>query len=264
MKKLLVLLCAMAFLFFYGNKQAQSTLILVFDHNTDNQYAQLALDGLGLGYVVGNDTSFNSLLTGSVWDLVVVDSPSNEPTDATGGWSPLINHINGGGSVVMSSPHGFRELDLMLAFDMSGLGSPFYAPQDVFAWETTHPVFNSPNTVSSLSNWTDNWTQNGDRLTVNASSGAIALGGFVTTPAIGEAAIVLGNEGRTIYNGFLFDDANAPAGVSLIQNEITYVLNMPDPDPDPGPAPVPEPATILLLGSGLVGLVRFRRKVQKG
>lgn len=35
---------------------------------------------------------------------------------------------------------------------------------------------------------------------------------------------------------------------------------LPDPDPDSGPAPVPEPSTVLLLGSGLMGLVWYRRK----
>ena len=37
-----------------------------------------------------------------------------------------------------------------------------------------------------------------------------------------------------------------------------------DGDSTPTPAPVPEPATMLLLGSGLVGLARFRRKFKKG
>ena len=37
----------------------------------------------------------------------------------------------------------------------------------------------------------------------------------------------------------------------------------PDPDPDPMPDPIPEPTTMLLLGSGLIGLVGFRRKFKK-
>ena len=40
-------------------------------------------------------------------------------------------------------------------------------------------------------------------------------------------------------------------------------LTLSDPTPGPGPDPIPEPATMLLLGSGLVGLVGFRRKFKK-
>ena len=41
-------------------------------------------------------------------------------------------------------------------------------------------------------------------------------------------------------------------------NSITYTDTIPD--TTPGPDPVPEPSTILLLGSGLAGLVFYRRK----
>jgi hypothetical protein len=34
-------------------------------------------------------------------------------------------------------------------------------------------------------------------------------------------------------------------------------------DPDPTPAPVPEPTTLILIGSGLVGLAGFRKKLNK-
>jgi hypothetical protein len=34
-------------------------------------------------------------------------------------------------------------------------------------------------------------------------------------------------------------------------------------DPDPTPAPVPEPTTLILIGSGLLGLAGFRKKLNK-
>jgi hypothetical protein len=74
----------------------------------------------------------------------------------------------------------------------------------------------------------------------------------------GESAIVIGNSGRTIFNGFLNDTfADTAQGVQLYKNDIAYLL-----PPTQPPAAVPEPGQVasgLLLSGSVVGLVARRR-----
>ena len=65
----------------------------------------------------------------------------------------------------------------------------------------------------------------------------------------GEAAVVSGNAGRSIVNGFLNDTAGAK-GMQLYENEIGALL---------APATAPEPATLTLLGAGVVSLLGYSR-----
>lgn len=226
-----------------------SPSILVYDNSAHNLNARAALDSLSLSYTVATSGTFNTLLGGSSWDLVVMDCPSTTPPD----WTPMVDYVNGGGRAIMSfwdldNDGGYGDAALPGAFDVSVNGS-ISSPQEVYAWETSHAVFNTPNVLGDLTNWqSDYWVDNGDRL--NAINGAEALAGFTASATAGEAAVVLGNDGRTIYNGFLFDDL---VDYQIIANEVNYVLG--------GVPTIPAPGAILLgsFGAGLVGWFRRRR-----
>jgi hypothetical protein len=56
-----------------------------------------------------------------------------------------------------------------------------------------------------------------------------------------------------------FDPATMPAGAQYEEAEGAYVMALRQ-SPSTSAAPVPEPGTLMLLGSGLVGLVGFRKK----
>ncbi len=89
------------------------------------------------------------------------------------------------------------------------------------------------------------------------SVGMAAGAGSVSAAAFGNGddAVVIGNEGRTILNGFLNDTLPMEAGMAVFSRQLAYLLD------DPPPAgTVPEPASAALLGVALAGLAATRRR----
>ena len=217
---------------------ATATEILLYQQNASNQNAQAALDNLGLAYTVAGSTTFNGLLAAMAWDLVIMDTPSNIPQ---GGFDDLADYVDGGGAAIMS----FWWLESHPVVQETFEAVPvdhFHLPQDVYSWDLGHPIWDG---VGTLSAWSNVWGIDGNPLALPTSG--VALGGFVPGAGTPDAAAII-LSGNTIYNGFLFDEMTDANGVKLIENEISYLL------------PVPEPGTVLLLALGLLGAAARRMR----
>ncbi|WP_380877701.1 hypothetical protein ACFB49_13910 [Sphingomonas sp. DBB INV C78] len=82
---------------------------------------------------------------------------------------------------------------------------------------------------------------------LSATTGTVAA-----TFANGDAAIIYGNDGRTIWNGFLTDTVDSE---QLYKNQLAFVFG--------ASSPVPEPATwaMMISGFGLVGGAMRRQRM---
>ncbi len=172
--------------------------VLVYDHNTQNNLAQIAAFETSPGGTrLAQAATFNGLLAAGPWDAVLVDVPSSIPT---GGWTDLINYANGGGHVVVSYWDWDAQASLSSAFDVSVVSSfSWTSPlltlfdsgvSDVFAGVTM------PN-----SSWNDFWGDYGDRITPQGAADGL---GHVGNPA--QPVLVYGNSGRTLAAP-VFDEA---------------------------------------------------------
>jgi len=235
-----------------GAASAQN--VLVYDENSNDGVAATACTNLGYACTVAGAADFVTQLTGSAWDLVVMDLPSTRPT---GDWqTPLAAYVTGGGRAILTGwePTDFTTLAPLFGVTL-GAGHdalPFHG------WGA-HPVFAAPNVVpATMAVVDDDWGTNGFYLT--ESAGASSAGGFTALPTAGQAAIVIANGGRTIFNGFLFDDFFPGSNdgdaeddvVELVENEMAFALGA-----NAGPMsgiPAAGPTGLAVLALAVAGL----------
>lgn len=199
---------------------------LVFD-DTNNSTARLAAAEVGFAVrVETTGAAFSTqLLTGN-YDVAIVESslnfmPAAIPTAvntfvANGGRAFLAFWDLDGDAHDPAISQGFRA-----AFDVS-TATTFDMAMEVFPWISDHPHWRNPEFASGLT--VDNQTllDNGDRLV--PVPGAYAVGGFVASQTLGQAAILVGNESRTIVNGFMFDNMDPVARVNVARNQMRFLF----------------------------------------
>lgn len=175
-------------------------------HGAPNTFLDQALQRLGLSYTAhynGDWYGFEANLVGGGWDLVLVGDDNYGPPDST--LVALNDYVVGGGKLVF---HGWTveyqlgsPLWATLGFQFGG--SDYDPPDPVWWWEPIHPVFSDPESVPEF------LALSGSRYGIHGQSGEpypgfAALAGYTTPgPDPWRAALILGNENRTVFKGFL-------------------------------------------------------------
>jgi 6-phosphogluconolactonase (cycloisomerase 2 family) len=174
-----------------------------------NRLPEQALHGLGLPYYVtydGNQNSFANRLTTGEWDLAIfmVDNFSV----ATGILDAMLDYVNRGGRLIAYtwnlSGVSAHPLWAKLGFAyQSSITAENGVNVPVYQWDTAHPIFNLPQDVPSPLDWVSSQALGfigGQR--VQPTAGGAALAGYVSSPTANQAALIVANDGRTIYKAF--------------------------------------------------------------
>jgi hypothetical protein len=169
-------------------------------------YPEQALVRLGMPYHATYDweqATFVAKLESGAWDVVIftVDEWVTDP----GVLDALLGYVDGGGRLIVydrwldvTAGHAFWAA-LGVSF-RGNIVSPAGVNVPVYQWDGTHPVFRFPEVVPSPLDWVSRGFTGGQR--VAPLAGSRALAGYTVAPAASEAALVVGNGGRTIYKAF--------------------------------------------------------------
>ena len=197
-------------------------------HPAPQTYVDQALQRLGLSYTAHYDADFEGFvndLESGTWDLVIFADDNWGPDFSV--FDALNAYVVNGGRLIFHS--------WVVEFDPShplfatlGFGfseSLFEQPADVHWWQPDHPAFTFPELAPEPTEL-DNvgffvYGQRGDPI-----DAAEAIAGYTTPgPDKGQAALVIGNEERTAFRGFLdaqnsadLDGDGVPDGVELWEN----------------------------------------------
>jgi hypothetical protein len=227
MKNVIIAIAAAAIL---ASGASATTALYRVDYVIGTDYIASALSNLGYATTtISGDLSAETL---SNYDVVVY---ANQDTNVPFGDLASLNSFIGSGGKVLYTTY---------SDEAPNLGATESGVQNLNSF-TVGSQF-SAGITGPLSVVSTGWGTYSLGLT--PSAGGTAAGSFDEV----NAAIVIGNGGRTVWNGFLSDTV---ASSQLYQNELSYLVS--------GGGAVPEPANwvMLITGFGLVGAAARRRRV---
>ena len=214
-----------------------------------------ALNHLGIKYLLTFEPEyFNLSLMENSWKLVIIDNAylgslfgSDAYTDE------ILYYVKSGGCLILSTweYHHSENNQLWAYLGFEYGGNTYVSPPPIYVWNTTHPIFTSPN-LYTASNITTSWDYvNVDCANVTIYDNATAIAGLSPSPSKTNATIILGANGRAIVNTMLLteyyddtDDSTYPDAFEIWENEIDYMFKRCTDDTPPTiGTPVQEPST---------------------
>jgi len=208
-------------------------LLFVDEPDSPNYYmtpVSDALNELGINfYLTYNDDYTNLSLNLYDWELLVVDNPWVPGFDDSV-LATVNNFVQEGGRLIMStfrvSYNPTHPLWARLGFAFS-LAQP--GGSSLYIWDAAHAIFNLPVEYgASRFDPIRDYGDEGDLLTVYPN--ATALAGYTATETVDNANIILGNGGKTLFNGYIidqftgdYDDSAYADNFELWVNEISFM-----------------------------------------
>ena len=239
-RRFAVLACVFSAALFAAADKAESAPVLYYDEFT------LAADPIAtalanLGHTtteVTSEAAFVTALTSGSFDLVIFLEESTTHASAR---AAVATYLGGGGRVIYNtfSPGGFES-----GFEATASGTINEIPVTIL------PPLSSG--LGSASFGLVNPTFGIYSVGYTPFGGGTALATFDSR----DAAVILGNSGRTIINSMLTETfPSLTDEVQFYENEITLLLE--------GAAVVPEPSSLALAALGAFGLLTRARRRRK-
>jgi len=211
---------------------AQMEILIYADdiiHTAPNTFPDQALRSLGLAYTAhygGDWSGFETDLNSGTWDLVLFANDNYPPPYST--LTALDNYVKNGGRLVLhtwrvgaNSSHG-----LWNTLGFVWIGDDSNPPDPVYWWEPGHPVFNRPDSVPEFTSLSGGiygiYGQS-----VEPLADFQALAGYTTPgPDPNKAALIRGNQNRTLFRGFLDGQNSADRDADGILDGVELWINL--------------------------------------
>ena len=188
-----------------------------------SEYYPAALTARGYTFTETNNVAdFHTALTnGTEWDLVLVDNYDGVIDDST--LVSIMNYIGKGGLCILNYWNLNWALADIFGANMRLSDYNYTTPLPVKRWEPTNPIFTTPNAIPDLTPVGGDSLSTVDGFYLQPNDDAAAVAGYTPAAADDQAAIIIGNEGRTILLG-ITPGLFGPPMEKLLENCIEYVF----------------------------------------